>query len=143
LAAEASTDPRFATFVAEATTHNISYHSDGNSHGISYIPSAPLRSSLSPSPSRLVAPAAPSPAKRQSSSHAKVPPRKRAIADVHWGDAAIDALPVEQLQQPAQTNAAPRTIVEESGAAGGGQPAITLASIVDIDAFLASVHKRN
>jgi hypothetical protein len=60
---------------------------------------------------------------------------------VHWGDAAIDALPVEQLQQPAQTNAAPRTMVEESGAAG--QPAITLASIVDIDAFLASVHKRN
>jgi len=32
-------------------------------------------------------------------------------------------------------------MVEESGAAE--QPAITLASIVDIDAFLASVHKRN
>jgi hypothetical protein len=60
---------------------------------------------------------------------------------VHWGDAAIDVLPVEQPQQQAQMNAAPRRIVEESACAE--QPAKTLASIVDIDAFLASVHKRN
>jgi hypothetical protein len=79
-----------------------------------------------------VAPAALS-TKKPTSSHAKVPPRKRAVADVHWSDAATDML---QAQQPARSEL-------ENGAALAEQPAKTLASIVDIDAFLASVHKRN
>ncbi len=124
-AAEASTDPRFASFVAEATTHNISYHSDGSSHGISYIPPATLHPSPL-SPPRSLLPAAPSP-KKSTSSHAKVAPRKRKVADVHWDDAAADAL------HSGQRNGDAAAAVE--------QPAQTLASIVDIDAFLACVHK--
>lgn len=89
---------------------------------------------MSPSPSRVVAPAALS-AKKPISSHAKVPPRKRTVADVHWGDVATDTL---QAQQPARSK-----LENGDAAAVAEQPAKTLASIVDIDAFLASVHKRN
>ena len=98
-----------------------------------------MHTSLSPSPSRSSAPAPPS-AKKPTPSHAKVLPRKRAAADVHWSDAATDTLPQLQHEQPAQADAAPAT--DEVGAAAE-QPAKTLASIVDIDAFLARVHRRN
>lgn len=132
--AEASTDPRFATFVAEATTHNISYHADGNAHNLTYIASAPLQLSTSPAPSPLD-----SSAKRPTSSHAKVPPRKRTVADVNWGDSDADALSLEKADQPTQVSSASH---DSQAAAAADQPAKTLASIVDIDAFLARVHKR-
>jgi hypothetical protein len=98
-----------------------------------------MHSSLSPSPSRSSAPA-PQSAKKPTSSHAKVPPRKRAVADVQWSDAAADTLPELEHHQPAQAEAA---LASGEVSAAAEQPAKTLASIVDIDAFLARVHRRN